>query len=211
MFAITDKPQLLVTVFSDYICPFCYVGNSRLNKLRDAYDLKVYWRFIEIHPETPEEGQSVDELGYVPEQWKLMMDNLKKMAEEDGLDIGDHRLTANSHRALLLAEAVKEQGSEVFYELNERLYSAYFGEGQNIGDAEVLRKLAEECGISAETVEQAWTDPKYENTLTDNLRAAVVNQVSGTPTFLFGKKRISGAVSVEVLRQAAEQAIQVQQ
>ena len=122
------KPQLLVTVFSDYICPFCYIGNHRLSLLRENYDLKVYWRFIEIHPDTPLNGQSVDSLGYEPDQWRLMMDSLRKLAEEDGLEIGEQLTIANSHRALLLAEAVKELGSGIFYRFNDRIYSAYFAE-----------------------------------------------------------------------------------
>lgn len=198
----------MVTVFSDYICPFCFIGHNRLAKLRDQYDLKVYRRFIEIHPETAAEGQPVDALGYAPERWKLMMENLGKMAEEDGLYLGSHPVTTNSHRALLLAEATKEQGAEVFYRLNERLYSAFFGDRMNIGDPEVLRKLARDCRVPSDTVERAWNDPRYETILAENLRAAVANQVSGTPTFFLGEERVTGAVSLEKLRQAAERAIQ---
>ena len=54
--AVTDKPELLVTVFTDYICPFCYVGDVRLERLRTDYDLKINWCFLEIHPETPSTG-----------------------------------------------------------------------------------------------------------------------------------------------------------
>ena len=56
----TGKPTLLATVFSDYICPFCYVGDVRLDRLREYYELKISWCFVEIHPETPAEGH-VDE------------------------------------------------------------------------------------------------------------------------------------------------------
>lgn len=58
------KPQVLVTVFSDYICPFCYLGFLRLERLRDRYDLKVNCCGLEIHPENPPEGQPVAALGY---------------------------------------------------------------------------------------------------------------------------------------------------
>mgnify|MGYP001821638697 FL=1 len=43
-------PELKVTVYSDYICPFCYVGNHRLQRLRDSYELKINWCLLEIHP-----------------------------------------------------------------------------------------------------------------------------------------------------------------
>ena len=62
-----SKPELKVTVFSDYICPFCYIGDARLNRLRTRFELKVNWCFLEIHPETPPEGRPVRELGYDPQ------------------------------------------------------------------------------------------------------------------------------------------------
>lgn len=197
------KPELLVTVYSDYICPFCYVGNVRLARLRDKYELRVNWRFIEIHPDTPAEGQSVEALGYVPAQWKQMMDSLEKMAEEDGITIGKHHFTTNSHKVLLLAEAAKEAGKEVFYALNDNLYQAYFGEGRNIGDSSVLREIATRSGVSDEIVERAWQNSKYEEVLNKNLLNAVSLNVTGTPTFFFGENRLTGAVSETALREAA--------
>lgn len=203
-----NKPELLVTVYSDFICPFCYIGYSRLARLRDKYDLKVNWRFIEIHPDTPAEGQSVDALGYVPEQWKQMTDSLGRMAKEDGITIGDHRMTTNSHRALLLAEAAKEEGMEVFYALNEKLYEAYFGEGKNIGDRAVLEGIASQSGVSNETVERAWQESKYEEVLDKNLLNAVSLNVTGTPTFFFGERKLTGAVPETALHEAALTAVQ---
>ena len=76
----SPKPRLSVTVFSDYICPFCYVGDARLDQLRSGYDLDVNWCFFEIHPDNPAEGKPVEELGYPPEQWQRMMANLEQMA-----------------------------------------------------------------------------------------------------------------------------------
>lgn len=199
-----EKPELLVTVYSDYICPFCYIGHVRLARLRDQYELKVNWRFIEIHPETPSEGQSVEKLGYEPEQWQLMMDNLQRMASEDGISFGDHRITTNSHKALLLAEAAKEEGREIFYKLNENLYQAYFVDGKNIGDVVVLEAIAKKSGVNKETIRFAWQGGKYEEVLNKNLLNAVALNVTGTPTFFFGKNKLTGAVPEAALRDAAK-------
>ncbi|MEE8481735.1 MAG: DsbA family oxidoreductase [Acidiferrobacterales bacterium] len=201
---MSPKPELLVTVYSDYICPFCYIGHVRLARLRDQYELKVNWRFIEIHPETPSEGQSVEKLGYEPEQWQLMMDNLQRMASEDGISFGDHRITTNSHKALLLAEAAKEEGREIFYKLNENLYQAYFVDGKNIGDVVVLETIAKKSGVNKETIRLAWQGGKYEEVLNKNLLNAVALNVTGTPTFFFGKNKLTGAVPEAALRDAAK-------
>lgn len=203
----TARPELLVTVFSDYICPFCYIGNVRLARLGDEYDLKVNWCMVEIHPETPAQGRPVEDLGYPPAQWDAMMGELGAMAQSEAIVIRPHTFTTNSHQALLLAEAAKEQGRAVFYALHNRLFKAYFGDGLNIGDADVLRQLAVDSGVTPETVERAWTDPHYPTRLHHNLKAAQELEVTGTPTFFVGTRKLTGALSVETLRHAAHEAV----
>src|SRR3989344_3617893 len=136
------KPELKVTVFSDYICPFCYIGSRRLLRLNDDYDLKINWCGLEIHPDTPAEGMPIARLGYPTEQWAQMMAALRKLAEEENIELGEHDFTTNSRKALLLSEAAKQAGREVFYALHERLFHAFFSEGKNIGDEQVLVALA---------------------------------------------------------------------
>ncbi len=197
------KPDLLVTVFSDYICPFCYIGSARLEHLRDEFNLKINWVFMEIHPDNPPEGRPVEELGYPPQRWQQMMAALYEMAAEEELAIANRTFTTNSHKALLLAEAVKQEGREVFYRLHNRLFEAYLGERQNIGDVAVLRALAQESGVADETVERAWREQAYERRLRSNLPGAVQLGVTGTPTFILGQRMLAGAVPTAVLRDAA--------
>ena len=198
------KPRLSVTVFSDYICPFCYVGDARLDKLRDGYELDVDWCFFEIHPDNPAEGKPVEELGYPPEQWQRMMANLEQMARDDGLPLATRTFTTNSHSALLLAEATRRLAPEAFDGLHKRLFEAYFAESQNIGDRNVLQKVAAECGIAEDVVEQAWNDPVYEQRLRDQSWRAAQIGVQGVPAFLFGRYMVAGAVPAETLYRAAE-------
>ena len=198
-----NKPPLLVTVFSDYICPFCYIGSVRLYQLRSEFDLKVNWAPVEIHPDNPEGGRPVAELGYPPAQWQQMMTALYRMAEEEGVEIAERTFTTNSHRALLLGEAAKEEGGEVFYRLHNRLFQAYFGERQNIGRPDVLHALAREAGLSAQRVERAWEDPHFERRLQGyQVRAARLG-ITGTPAFIIGKRLLLGAVPTSMLREAA--------
>jgi len=197
------KPDLLVSVFSDYICPFCYIGHLRLARLRDDYDLKINWRFLEIHPDNPPEGRPLSELGYPPEQWRQMMENLARMAEEEGVTLAERTFTTNSRKALLLAEATKSAGVEAFDRLNEGLFEAYFLERQNLGDANVLRDIARQCGVADELVHHAWSEPDFDQILQANLRDAARLRITGTPTFLFGNRMAAGAVPVETLRRLA--------
>ncbi len=185
----SNKPVLLVTVFSDYICPFCYIGELRLDRLREHYDLRINWALVEIHPETPPGGMPVDELGYADERWRQMMDNLQRLAAEEGIELPPQSMNANSHKALLLAEASKDAGGEVFHRLHRRLFEAYFLEGQNIGDTQVLERLAADCGVPAAIVEGAWQDPGYEDRLQVNLAAAGQHNVRATPTIFFTEQQ----------------------
>ena len=200
----SSKPRLSVTVFSDYICPFCYVGDARLDKLRAAYELDVDWCFFEIHPDNPAEGKPVEELGYPPEQWRRMMANLEQMAKSDGLPLAPRTFTTNSHSALLLAEATRSLAPQAFDGLHKRLFEAYFAERQNIGDRDVLRKIAAECAIPKDVVEQAWSDPDYEERLREQYHRAAGIGVQGVPAFLFGRHMVSGAVPAETLFRAAD-------
>jgi len=202
-----SKPSLKVTVFSDYICPFCYVGDARLDALRDEFDLDVEWNWFEIHPDNPEEGKPVSELGYEPQRWAQMMESLKAMAKQEGLPLAERTFTTNSHKALLLAEAVKAQDSEIFQRLHKRLFDAYFRQARNIGDEKVLRDIADECGIPEAVVEQAWTDLELEQSLNaQNLRCAQLG-INGVPAYIIGRYLVPGAVPVAVLRQAARETI----
>ncbi len=201
------KPQIRLTLFTDYICPFCFIGDLRLQHLRQDYEVLVNFRFIEIHPATPAQGATVDSLDYSDQQWQGMMDGLVEMAQEEGINLAPPSLLANSHQALLLAEAVKKEGREIFYKLNRALYEQYFVAGRNIGSDAVLREIAQACGVSNEVVDNAWNDVEIEKTLRLNMSMALQAGVTGTPTFFIGQQRLTGAVSTAKLKQAAEASI----
>jgi len=202
---MSDKPVLLATVFTDYICPFCYVGDVRLDRLRSDYDLKINWCFVEIHPETPLEGMKVEELGYSNPRWQQMMTNLENLAREEDINFRPHDFTANSHKSLLLAEAAKDEGGEIFYQLHRRLFEAFFTDGENIGDEAVLRKLAAEAGVTDAILRCAWEDSRYEERLKKNMRVARELDVRATPTIFFGEnQRLDGALPVAAFQKAAQ-------
>ena len=202
-----QKPQLRATLFTDYICPFCFIGDLRLQHLQDDYEVLVNFRFIEIHPDTPQQGATIDSLDYSDEQWQGMMDGLVEMAQEEGISLAPVRMLANSHRALLLAEAVKQEGRKIFYKFNQALYREYFIAGRNIGDIDVLNDIARTTGVSDEVIAKAFNDKQYEKILQMNMSMAVKAGVTATPTFFIGQHRLTGAVSESKLRQAAEAAI----
>ena len=181
-------PEIKVTVFSDYICPFCYVGHHRLMRLRDKYDLKINWCFLEIHPENSAQGEPVTDLDYSSEFWDELMKNLKHVAEEENIPIADHTFTTNSKNAMLLAEACKQLGRETFYQFHEKIFTAFFVDKKNIGDKKILREIAKECGINNNIVDAAWTENKYQKQLLENFNHARQYKIKSVPSFVFGKR-----------------------
>lgn len=205
------KPELKISILSDYICPFCFIGHLRLNVLRDIYDLKINWCFIEIHPETPSLGHSVKMLNYDDSVWNEMTTNLKQLADEEGITLCEQTITTNSRKALLLSQAVKPLGADVFYPLHEQLFHAYFIEGRNIGDESVLREIARDNNIPENIVTTAWSE-KYANGPAESVPASLLPylQYAGTlqaksvPSFIIGEQMLSGVTTREKLLDAAK-------
>jgi predicted DsbA family dithiol-disulfide isomerase len=204
-------PELKITVYSDYICPFCYLGHHRLQRLRDNYDIKINWRFLEIHPETSAAGEPLDSLDYPSETWRKMMASLERIADEENIPLGKLSFITNSKDALLLSEAAKQCGSEVFYRFHEKLFSAYFVDGRNIGDRQVLKEIAESCGIDENTADSAWTEMKYQQRLLDNFNSARRYGIQSVPSFIFGDSVLTGVVDEKTFRDAARQLYQAGQ
>jgi len=110
---------------------------------------------------------------------------------------------------LRVGEAVRESGPDVFEDLNVAFFRAYFSEGKNIGDAAVLWRIAEETGVPGETVNRAWSDPRFEERLKRQHDAASRVGVTGIPTFILGNKWIlEGAVPTELLKKVAQEVAQ---
>jgi len=211
-----SKPEVKVSVITDYICPFCFIGHKRLESLREFFDLKIHWCFVEIHPETPIEGQSVKMFNYSDAHWNTLMDNLQQLAKAENIQFSPLTSTCNSRKALLLAEASKSLGADKFYPLHERLFEAYFIDGLNIGDEQVLRDIAKQCEIPNKLLEQAWSvehaqgpADKTPKPLLPYLQYAGAIQSRSVPTYVFGNEMLNGAIETASLKQAAEKYLQM--
>lgn len=204
---MSSLPELQVTVFSDYICPFCYVGHHRLMRLKDSYDIKINWCLLEIHPENSEHGEPVTSLDYPSEQWEQLVQNLKRVAQEENIPLSELTFTTNSKNALLLAEHCKQLGHDKFYALHEKLFSAYFVEQKNIGDKNILREIAKQAGIDKATIESAWEDGPQHQRLLQNYQAARQYKIQSVPSFIFGERVLTGVVGENVMRDAAAELV----
>lgn len=206
-----EKPTLNISIFSDYICPFCYIGNQRLDALRAAYDLKINWCFIEIHPEVSARGQSFDSLDYNDEARGELMTNLHQLAKEESITFHTPPLVTNSRKALLLSQAVKSLGANIFYPFHQQLFDDYFISGKNIGDEAVLNAIAQQHNIPESLIDKAWQDEYADgpaNTtpkaLLPFLNYARKLQTKSVPGFIINDQILTGVVTREKLLNAAK-------
>lgn len=192
-----------VSFFFDYNCPFCYIGSVHLLRLGERFPLLIHWRFIEIHPGTPVQGRRLDELGYSPTQLAQVHANLLRLAQENVIPLSPPDFVVNSRKALLLGMAALAQRPERFPALHEAIFTAYFVDGRNIGDPEVLTGLAQRHGV-ADLLPVAWESPTYLTRLLKHVEAATELQLSGVPALQVGSRVFTGADSLETLAQALE-------
>ena len=208
--------QLTVDIWSDVVCPWCYIGKRRfeaaLAQFEHRDDVTVLWHSFELDPEAPPvaEGKSAERLaakyGMTVEEAAGRQAEITTLAAQDGLtyDLADSRggNTFDAHRLIHLA-AEHRLGDAAM----ERLMRAYFSEREAIGDRETLQRLAVEAGLPAEEVREVLEGERYADAVRADERAATQIGIRGVPFFVLGRKYgVSGAQPAEVLLQALQQA-----
>ncbi|NNF14763.1 MAG: DsbA family oxidoreductase [Gemmatimonadetes bacterium] len=201
-------------VFSDYTCPWCYVGWARLEKalaeLPEGVEAAVEWRPFEIHPEVPVGGMPVEDLPYRPDVWEQMQEALRSNAEAEGLEVGKRPKVSNTHRALAAGSYAQAEEPGRFPAFHRRLFEGYFAEGRDLGDPGVITALATDAGLDVEHMESALDGGRYERAILDTAADARSMGISGTPTFVFDRRlAASGAQPAQVLVEAFARAASV--
>ena len=205
-----------IEVWSDYVCPFCYIGKKQLEKAikNSGYDgqIDVEFKSFLLDPTTPIDTEEsiytslARKYNMSEQEVENMTKNVASRAKEVGLDYNfDDMKTANTTAAHRLAKLAAEQGKAEIY--NERLMKAYFLEGEAIGRHDVLKRLAKEAELDMETVQRVLESNEYEEAIEQDIYEAQQIGVRGVPFFVFNNKYgLSGAQPQLVFEQTIEQA-----
>ncbi|MEQ1864282.1 MAG: DsbA family oxidoreductase [Micropepsaceae bacterium] len=199
--------SMQIDVISDTVCPWCYIGKRRLERairLRPQIEFQVRWRPFQLDPTTPPEG--VDRKTYIERKFgssdkiKPIHAALLKAGDDEGINFAFEKIartpnTINSHRLIRWSQAMGFQDALV-----ERLFKAYFTEGADIGQIDVLKRLGADAGMDPELVEDLLnTDIDLEKVQHEDSMARKIG-ISGVPTFLIGGKiLVNGAQDAEHL------------
>jgi predicted DsbA family dithiol-disulfide isomerase len=194
-----------VIVYSDYICPFCYIGKHRMDRLEQEFDVEIEWRGLEIHPETPSEGQTLKDMGLDHHYVDMVIENVRSLAAEIALVLNPPKLIANSNKALRLCEFARENGK--FDDYHSEVFKAYWEEGLNIGDIEVLLDIIDRIGLDYEMAREFLKRKKASEKIDRFLLEAKAWGVDSVPTFIIGNIKIEGAQPYELIKKAMNNAI----
>jgi predicted DsbA family dithiol-disulfide isomerase len=181
-------------VFTDFVCPWCYLATPRVERLRQNYDIDVQWIYFPLHPETPVDGLPLKDL-FAGRNFDLEAAHarLKTLMDSEGLIFNQRSHTYNSRLAQELAKGFDKDN------LREALYKAYFEKGKNIGDVEVLVDIAESCGIPGEAARRALSERTFKDAVDADWAKARRYDITGVPSFVAGNQKLVGAHPYEIL------------
>jgi predicted DsbA family dithiol-disulfide isomerase len=202
-----SQKKLEVVVYSDYVCPFCYIGYHRIEKLKEQYDLDIEWKPFELHPETPKEGFPIEKLPFPREAFEIFLANVKKLADEDGLTIRSGGIMSNSRLALYISEYARKKG--LFDQFHELIMKKYWIEGKDIGDLSLLLELAESIGLNRDEILKFIETNEPAKILKVAMAELQNYMINGVPTFIIGDSKIViGAQPYEYFERVINQVLE---
>lgn len=211
---MTDR-GLTIEIYSDVVCPWCYVGKRRLERalseLEDVAKAEVTWRPFQLNPTMPLVG--MDRIAYLKakfgslESFGRMEEQLLAAGAEEQIPFAFEKIlrTPNTFAAHKLVWYAAQQGKQD--EVVENLFRAYFLEGRNIGDLKALTHVAAEAGLDRTETETYLASD--DGTIEVKEEEAVGRRlgISGVPYFIFNDSiAVSGAQSPDIFVSAIRQA-----
>ncbi|MBS4192083.1 DsbA family oxidoreductase [Bacillus sp. FJAT-49705] len=204
-----------IEVWSDFVCPFCYIGKRRLENALNQFphkdQVEVEFKSFELDPNSPNyNGTSIYEIlagkyGMSIEQAKQSCEGIGKQAATVGLTYNfDGMKTGNTFDAHRLAKFAKEHGKEA--ELTEKLLHAYFTDSKDVGEHETLINIAEAVGLDRnETINTLQDKNSFANDVRIDEAVAQQYRITGVPYFIINQKyAISGAQPAETFANALQ-------
>jgi predicted DsbA family dithiol-disulfide isomerase len=186
-----------IKVYSDYVCPFCFLAEKPLEEAIEGKDVEVEWMPYELRPYPNETLKP--EGHYLQSTWKQ---SIYPMADRMGIEIALPKVSPQPHTHLAFEgyQYAKEKGKGNEY--NDRMLRAFFQEEQDIGNIDVLTKLAGELGLDVMEYREALISRRYKEVHERALKHAYEEvNITAVPTFIIGNTSITGMRSKETFEQ----------
>ena len=205
----TNTP-IRIDVWSDYVCPFCYLELPALQRLQQQFgdQVKVIWRAFELRPDPK---PTLDPDGeYLHTTWNR---SVYPLAEQRGMRLKLPPVQPRSRLALEAAAFASAQGR--FAAVHEALFRGFFEQGRDIGDIEVLCAIGQEAGLDPKALRQALQEGRHTAEVLEDERLARALGVSGVPILFLRRAEapweqalpLRGAVPYDTIELAVRQVL----
>ena len=208
-----------ITYWSDYACPYCYIGEARLKKavasIPELKDVEIEMKAFQLDPTAGEHAAGdtqtrfAHKYGISMEEAGKTIERISEMGRKEGIDFKYATTlftnTMDAHRLTKLAQSKGDQA--LTEQVAERLFAAYFTDNKELADKELLQKIGEECGMDKDEVREVLASDKYRDEVILDEREAARAGVHAVPFFVVGQYGISGAQSMEGMKAAIRKAM----
>ena len=206
-----------ITYWSDFACPYCYIGNTRLKKAIDDLDLDVEFdiRAFELDQNAPRDVQSTTVERFAVkyslsiEDARKQVNQISHLGADEGIDFKyETTLYTNTRDAHRLMKLAQEKHPESVDKLATSLFDAYFVENLKLADHEVLMEIALDAGLGEEEIKEVLDTDLYNAKVEEDENIALSAGIHAVPFYLFdGKYSIPGALSYDDFKSVLSQII----
>ncbi|MCS7459658.1 DsbA family oxidoreductase [Paenibacillus doosanensis] len=196
---------LRIQAYSDFICPFCFLAKTPLDEAVQGKDVEIEWMPFELRPSPAPKIDPWED----PSKLRGWESYITPMAEQWGVRMKLPHISPHPYTGLAFEgyHYAKDQGRGNAY--MSRVFAAFFQEEQDIGQLDVLTKLAAEIGLEEAGFREALQSGKYRDIQAQALRHAYEEAgITAVPTFIIGSERVQGAVSREALESVIMQQLE---
>ena len=168
--------------------------------MKESFDIEVQWRAFPLHPETPEEGRTLEEL-FAGRNMDIpaMLERLKKAADDLGLPWGTRKMTFNSRLAQEMGKWAEEKGKGDKF--HDGVFKAYFVDGKNIAQKNVILELAKKVGLPVKEAREVLESRSFKEAVDEDWKLSMKWGVTAVPTFVIDGHAVVGAQPYEVLEE----------
>ena len=209
-----------ITYWSDYACPYCYIGEARLKKaianVPELGEVELEMKAFQLdptageHPESDTQTRFAKKYGLTMEHAGRSVEHISKMGREEGLEFHyaetQFTNTMDAHRLTKLAQSNGDPA--LAQRVVDALFHAYFGENKELADKAVLYQIGVSCGLEEGEVKALLDSDLYRDEVILDEREAARYGIHAVPFFVIGKQGLSGAYPVEAMEQVLREALE---
>lgn len=172
---------ITIVIFSDYLCPFCFLAKEIMKRIQKTQSVKVIWRPFDLHP-TRLMMPPMDS-PYIKKAWV----NVQRLANENNIEIHLPEHLSLTRKALETAEYARARG--LFEVCHERIFNAYFLEGKDIEAEGVLLQIIKDLGLDPRELKHAWNEETFYQIIKDSTHELNSIGITEVPTFIIGNEK----------------------